>query len=450
MTERAVVVGGGLAGIAAAADLALAGRDVVLLESRPRLGGATYSFARGDLTVDTGQHVMLRCYRNYYALLGRLGVAQRMHIQERLDIPVLLESNPGTRLRRGRFGPAPLHLLPALTRYRALSPGERVRAARAAAALRHVDPDDPSTDLSTFGSWLDRHGQRGRPTRRLWEMLCVAALNIEARQASLALMARVVRTGLLDDVRAGDVGISTVALSALHDQPAREYLERLGVRVHCRTRVTALDPTPDGVVVRTGTGEIDAGHVVVAVPHRQAASLVPALAVPDRDAWSGLGSSPIVNVHLHFDRPVTEFAFSAAPESDVQWIFDRTTAADAGRGQYLVLSVSGADAQIDRPTRELVDAQLRELGRLLPRTRTATVLDAFVTREPHATFRQRAGTAALRPAATTALPQVVLAGAWTSTGWPDTMEGAVRSGIRAAEAVIGAVDRPRSVVATDG
>ncbi len=429
----AAVVGGGLAGVAAAIRLADNGYRVVLVEARPRLGGATYSFDRSGLPVDTGQHVFLRCYDAYRALLHRLGVDTRAPVQDRLDIPVLFESEPPARLRRARGLPAPLHLLPALIGYRALTPAERTSALRAAAALRRVDPADPLVDDETFGDWLTRHGQSSRTVRRLWGLVTVAALNLPPGEASLALAAKVFRTGLLAAADAGDVGVPAVPLLALHGDPAGALLGRLGVRLLVGERVTAVEATDAGVLVRTQGGEVPADAAVVAVPHQQAAKLLSPQVAGDVGAWAELGASPILNVHVHYDRPVTALPFAAAPESPVQWIFDKTTAAGVDAGQYLVTSVSAADQEIGRRSSDLRDAHLAALAALLPSVATARVLDAFVTREPRATFRQRAGTARLRPGPATASPRILLAGAWTATGWPDTMEGAVRSGNTAAD-----------------
>jgi len=204
--------------------------------------------------------------------------------------------------------------------------------------------------------------------------------------------------------------------------------------VRTRERVAGIARDGDCYLVRTAGAEVEADAVVVAVPHRHAAGILPEQACPDRDRWAGLGSSPIVNVHVRYDRPVTGLRFAAAPYSPVQWIFDRTEIAGCG-GQYLALSLSAADDAVGQSAEQLLEAHLPALAELLPAARTARVVDSFVTREPHATFRQRAGSAALRPAAATRWPGVALAGAWTGTGWPDTLEGAVRSGREAARVV---------------
>ncbi|ASW55161.1 hydroxysqualene dehydroxylase HpnE [Plantactinospora sp. KBS50] len=432
--ERVCVIGGGLAGIAAALRLADTGLPVTLLETRPHLGGATYSFPRGDLMVDTGQHVFLRCYVAYRQLLDRIGSTGRVIQQDVFAVPVLRPGAAAHRLVRSRRLPAPAHLLPALAGYRPLRPRQRWAAIRAAAALRRVDPDDPGADDANFGSWLAAHGQDGPTVRRFWDLICVAALNAPAAGSSLALAARVFRTGLLDAVDAADLGLPAVPLLDLHGRPARAALERAGATVLAGTRVREIVPTGAGYEVGGDGFRLPAAAVVLALPHEPAAQLVPAAAAPDRDRWVRLGAAPIVNVHLRYAEPVTALPFAAALDSPAQWIFDRTPAGSSG--QYLVVSLSAADAVLRRPAAELIRTQVLALGELFPAAARTAVRDAFVTREPRATFRQAPGTRALRPASRTALPGLALAGAWTDTGWPDTMEGAVRSGQRAADVVL--------------
>ena len=427
------VVGGGLAGIAAAVRLADAGADVTLIEARRDLGGVAGSVRHGDLEADTGQHVFLRCYESYRELLARMGVSGQVELQDRFAVNVLAPGRPPHVLQRSDL-PAPLHLLCALARYGLLSRRERLAAIQAAAAMRRVDPDDPANDRVHFGTWLERHRQTPHTVSRLWDLITVAALNLPAAQASLGLAARVFRTGLLERTDAGDIGRPRVPLSQLHGGPASALFERLGVRVLARTRVRAIEPRPGGFDVRADDVVVGADAVVSAVPHRVAADLVPPEAVDDPRRWARLGSSPIVNVHLRYAHPVTDLPFAAAVDSPTQWVFDRT-GSNPGAGQYLVVSLSSAADLLRRPAAELVREQVTALGELFPAARRTRVVDAFVTREPHATIRAVPGTRALRPGAETRSPGLVLAGAWTDTGWPDTMEGAVRSGRHAAELV---------------
>ncbi|MFD3355017.1 hydroxysqualene dehydroxylase HpnE [Streptomyces fradiae] len=448
MTGRhAVVVGGGLAGVTAALRLADAGVRVTLLEGRPRLGGLAFSFRRGDLTVDNGQHVYLRCCAAYRWFLDRVGGTDLAPVQDRLDVPVLDVGDPrGPRLGRLRRTalPVPLHLAASLAAYPHLSVAERLAAGRAALALKSLDPADPALDDADFAGWLARHGQSRRAVQALWDLVGVATLNATADQTSLGLAAMVFRTGLLSAPGAADIGWARVPLGHLHDTLAREALEARGVRVLVRTRVSAVTPADGGRWVVDLPGDsLDADTVVLAVPQRETHDLLPPGALDTPGDLLRIGTAPILNVHVLYDRPVLRRPFFAALGSPVQWVFDRTEASGmSGPGQYLAVSQSAAQAEIDAPVAELRARYLPELERLLPPARHARVTDFFVTRERTATFAPAPGVARLRPGARTRLPGLYLAGAWTATGWPATMEGAVRSGFTAAAAALSALGRP--------
>ncbi|MEZ0109081.1 squalene-associated FAD-dependent desaturase [Catenulispora sp. EB89] len=427
------IVGGGLAGISAAVALQEAGIDVELYEARPRLGGATHSFQRAgsdggpDLTVDNGQHVMLRAFTAYRGLLDRLGTGDGIDIQDRFDLRVLTpDERPAARLRRTGL-PGPLHLLPALAKYSLLTPAERLRAASASLAMGKLDPADPALDAISLGDWLDQHGQDDRTRRYLWELFVTAALNCGVDEASLGLSAMVIQTALLGSSTAADIGVPRIPLGELHGRAAEKKLRG----VHLKTKV---EQVVSGTRLVVDGFPVDAEAVIVAVPHPAAAALVPQAACPDRERWAGLASSPIVDVHVLYDRPVMDTSFAAVVDSPVQWVFDRTAAAGLGQthGQYVSSVVSAAGQWIDAPVAQIRETFLPALAEVLPRTRRAEVTEFFVTRERHATFRQAPGSAALRPPAATGVPGLFLAGAWTATGWPDTMEGAVRSGLTAA------------------
>jgi squalene-associated FAD-dependent desaturase len=481
MTARSVVViGGGLAGITAAITLREAGLDVTLLEARPRLGGATSSFSRGGLMIDTGQHVFLRCCTSYRELLARLGMTGSVALQDRFDVTVL---SPGgqARLRRNAL-PAPLHLGSTLVAYRFLSLPERLRVARAALAMRFTDPAAPGLDRQRLGDWLSARGQNERARRSLWDLFIVSSLNIEGDEASASLAATVLKTALLSSNGAADIGVPTVPLGELHGEAGGRLLGRLGAQVRLATKAAAVErdpaggflvrltsggeaaPDPDeaapagvgsapagaaagvgsapagtGSTAVTDSGGIHADGVILAVPAAQAARLAGAAGAAGAAQWSELGTSPIVNVHVVYDRRVTRLPFAAALDSPVQWVFDKTRTSGLPTGQYLAISLSAADSYVDVPTATLRERFLPALEQLFPEAADAHVTDFFVTRERRATFRQAPGSGALRPAAVTSLPGLVLAGAWTDTGWPDTMEGAVRSGRTAAQELIHAL-----------
>jgi hydroxysqualene dehydroxylase len=439
---RVAVVGGGLSGITAALRLADAGGQVVLYESRARLGGLTHSFRRGALDVDNGQHVFLRCCHAYRRLLDRLGVADQVRLQDRLDIPIRTPSRARpARLRRNGL-PAPLHLSTSLLRYDLLSPMQRVRFVRAALALRAVDRTDPAVDQRSFGDWLREHGQDAWTVDALWNLVGVATLNAFADDASLALAAMVFQVGLLDQSGAADIGWAAVPLQQLHGDAAERALRRAGVTIHTATKVEAIGPrSPEWIVSARGADDV-VDAVILAVPAGVAERLAPAGSVAATPGWSaGLGSSPIVNLHVVLDRRVLAEPFVAGVGTPIQWVFDRTeqsklSARQNPAGQYLAVSLSAADAFIDVPVNVLREQLLPELARLIPAVAGARVLDFFVTREREATFRPAPGSGALRPPAVTAATGLFLAGAWTDTGWPSTMEGAARSGETAAEALL--------------
>jgi len=455
------VIGGGLAGITAAIALAEAGAAVTLLEARPRLGGATCSFSRDGLTIDTGQHIYLGCCTAYRDLLGKLGMTEHAPIQDRFDVRVLAPAatprlTPSLgRLRRTAL-PGPLHMLHALGRYPFLSLSERAKVARPALAMRFVDPARPGVDEQRFGDWLAARGQTERSRRALWDLFSVSALNIAGDDASLALAAVVVKTGLLGRNNAADIGVPALPLGELHGDAGATLLAKLGAQVLLGTKVAGIDTGGEGARFRVRLGpstredgpaaDLPADAVVLAVPHEKAAPLIPPGTLPDMtvERWAGLGASPIVNVHVIYDRPVMDLPFAAAIDSPVQWVFDRTRisgistsnhgASNHGRPghQYLAISLSAADQYADVPAARLREQFVPALAELFPAARDARVAEFFVTRERRATFRQTPGTGALRPKAATRRPGLVLAGAWTDTGWPDTMEGAVRSGLAAA------------------
>jgi squalene-associated FAD-dependent desaturase len=430
-------------------SLAEQGAEVTLLEAKPRLGGATMSFTRDGLVIDTGQHVFLRCCTAYRGLLDRLGMTGSAPLQARFDVPVLTPARR-TRLRRNRM-PAPLHLLPALLGYPLVTPAARARVGQAALAMRRVKLTDPATDQVRFGDWLARHGQGERARRALWDLFSVSSLNVPGDDASLALAAKVVQTGLLGDAGAADIGVPALALGELHGAAAARKLTELGATIRLGTKVDAVEAGAPGAgrlryTVRLGRGEGEDMHadvVVIAVPHEAAAKLVPAGALPAQTVagWAGLGAAPIVNVHVIYDRTVMDMPFAAGVDSPVQWVFDRTrisgmhARAASGKhgdgGQYLAISLSAADAYVDRSVASLREEFIPALAELFPAARDAVVTEFFVTRERRATFRGVPGTAKLRPPAATELPGLVLAGSWTDTGWPDTMESAVRSGLNA-------------------
>ena len=437
-----VVIGGGLAGITAALDCADTGASVTLVEVRPRLGGAAYSFERDGMAIDNGQHVFMRCCVAYRGLLARLGSERSTFLQPRLRVPVLSPGRAPAVLGRGRL-PAPLHMAPSLARYSHLTLAQRLRAARAALALARLDGRDEALDRVSFAEWLAQRGQDAEIVERFWDLIVRPTLNAPASEGSLALGAFVFHTALLSGADAGDIGFHAAPLSQTIGVPALGALERARVQVLLGWRVQALARDGAGLLVRGDTEALEADSAIVAVPHTRAAGLLAPLLPDTARDLGALGSSPIVNLHVVYDRVVCDEPFAAGVGTPVQYVVDRTAAGGVPAGhQYLAISLSGAAREMQMSVQALREAYLPALRELLPRARSATVERFLVTREHAATFLAAPGSAALRPPARTAVPGLALAGAWTRTGWPATLEGAVLSGRRAARALEGLRDVP--------
>ena len=447
MSRHVVVVGGGLAGCAAALTCADAGARVTLLEARRRLGGATYSFQRDGLWFDNGQHVHLRCCTAYRAFIDRIGASDMVTMQRRLAIPVIRPGHGVAWIKRANL-PAPLHLARSLGTYRHLSLLERLQLGRALIGLMRLDLGDASLDAHSFGGWLRARGQSDDSLQALWDLIVLPTVNLPSAEASLSIAAMVFKVGLLRDRAAADMGYTTTTLGRAHSDQGLRALRAAGVDVQLGVAVSEVGVEPGGGLrLRRQGQDLAADAVVLAVPHPQAARLVPAAADPHAARFADLGAVPIVNLHVIYDRPVMPYPFAAGVGTPVQWVFDRTEAAGLSDGQALAVSLSGAVAYAQVPTEDLREQFVAELARVFPRARDAQVRGFYVTREHQATFRQAPGSLARRPGPRTALPNVLLAGAWTDTGWPATMEGAVRSGNRAGEHAIKALGLTTSVAA---
>ena len=410
---KVVVAGGGLAGLSASLDLVDQGHEVTLLEARPTLGGAVQTLPRreGDPEPppDNGQHIALGCFTSYLGFLERIG---RQGDVRRLKLSLSVVGEDGSV---AAIGPGPLALL----RYAHLSLSDRVGVARAARRLGKLEAE--GHDGETFAALLSRLGQSQAAIDRFWDVFIRPALNLRSEEASAAPAIFTVQTALLGGREASDLVLPVAPLGPMHGEAAGKALRESGATVRLGARVAALELD----AVRLSDGERVAGDAfILAVPPAESARL---LGEPE----PVLGDSPIVSVHLLFDRRVLDPPLAALLGSPAHWIFDRgrLTGHEPEHGQYLTVVSSGVPELVEIRGRELVDLIAGELTARLGR---AELLWSRVSREPAATFAARPGTAALRPGPLTGRPKVVRAGAWTATGWPATMEGAVRSGREAA------------------
>jgi hydroxysqualene dehydroxylase len=397
---KVAVVGGGLAGIAASLELVDAGAEVTLHEARPTLGGAVQTLPEreGDPEPppDNGQHIALGCFREYLQLLDRIGEG-RSYLRTRLALPVLDAS-----ARRSDIAPS----LRALLGYAHISVRDRMRLPLTLTRLRTAQ----SRPEESFGGLLRRLGETDRSISSFWDVFVRPALNLPADEVDAGAGLFTVRTALLGPRGNADLVLPQKPLGSMHGDAA---LRVLGDRVRLDARVESLD-------------ELDGDAVVVAVPPRESARL---LGEPE----PGLEDSPIVSVHLWFDRALLPTPLAALLRSDAHWVFDRgaLTGHAPARGQYLTVVSSGVPELLEVRGRELVE---RIAGQITERLGPAGLLWSRVSREPYATVALRPG--ATRPGAETSRSNVVRAGTWTDTGWPATMESAVRSGRVAARRLL--------------
>jgi squalene-associated FAD-dependent desaturase len=411
---RVAVVGAGLAGLTAGLALAKRGWRVDLYERSRLLGGKATSFEVDGQEVDCGQHVVLACCTATLDLVEELGLSDSLYMQPRFEVTVLSRRRPPAQLRASPL-PAPLHLMAGFARYPHLSALDRLQVGRALVAAR-----GDRTPRGDMAAWLRRHHQSTRALRAFWEPFLVPALNAPLDRVSAEMGLFVIRTAFLSDRDAARIAYLTVPLARLAEAAA----ERLD-GVHLRQAVVGLHREGDrvtGVKLSGGAGAACDACVIAVPPQRLSAILedAPAYGVAGLDAFAAM---PIVDVHLWYDRPVLGCDFAALIDSPVQWVFEKTPG-------YVCCSLSAADDLAQRPERELVELARKELAAVLPEAARAHVLHGAATRDPEATFIPAPGVH--RPAATTSLSNLVIAGAWTDTGWPATIESAVRSGRTAA------------------
>jgi squalene-associated FAD-dependent desaturase len=403
---KVAVVGGGLSGLSAALTLVDEEHEVVVYEARPTLGGAVQTLPRRDgdpePPPDNGQHIALGSFTEYQRFLERIGEAGSLR-RVPLELPVIDEHGRGAVIT-----PSPLALL----RYRHVSVSDRLRILRALARWGEASG-------STFADALRARGQSSRAIDRFWDVFIRPALNLRSDEASAEAGDFTVRTALLGERSASDLLLPSRPLGEMHGEAAARALEAAGATVQTGAKVEGLD-------------ELDAEAVVVAVPPHESARL---LGEPEPQ----LENSPIVSVHLWFDRVLLQHPLAALLGSDAHWVFDRgaLTGHVPERGQYLTVVSSGAPELMALRGRELVD---RIAGEVTERLGAAELLWSRVSREPAATIAVRPGSEQHRPGPETARPNVARAGAWTGTGWPATMEGAVRSGLAAARQLTQALE----------
>ncbi len=427
----AIIIGGGLAGLSAAAALGSAGFRVEIFEARPFLGGRATSFPLSPsddapVLIDNCQHVLLRCCVNLLDFYTRLGVRDRIRFYREFYF-----IEPGGRistLRRGAL-PAPLHFTGSFLRLRFLNTADKLAIARGLLALRRERTRRQDLDRITMLEWLREKRQTPGAIDRFWRQVLVSAINEDIDRLAARHGFQVFWLGFLASATGYEMGVPAIPLGELY----RPELWQAAGDVSLRLRAPVERIDPEGV---TAAGERhSADYYICALPFER----LPALGLPAPP----FEHSPITGIHLWFDRPVTDLPHATLLDRTVQWMFNKS------EGRYLQLVVSASRSLAAASRADIIALAVRELGEFFPRALAARLEKAHVIKELRATFSAAPGTEPLRPPAETSRPDLFLAGDWTRSGWPATMEGAVRSGYLAAEAVARASGMPARFLLPD-
>jgi len=438
---RIAVWGGGFAGIAAAIRASERGDAVDLFESKPYVGGRAHSYreVKTGHVVDNGQHIFMGCYHSCLKLMGQLGVLDRLEMQEGLRLDFYSERKGHTQLAASEL-PAPLHLLTGLFAYGELSLVDRLSAMWLGVLLRiGVKPGEDETGAG----WLRHCCQTKGIVRALWEPFCIAALNIPLDDCSAKLLYRVMVQSLFGARQGGAIYLSGVGLSDLLMPEAEIYLKATGGRLRVNEGIREIRfecregrALPDRVASFSTTKEqgLKFDAYISAVPWHTLPSLLPRLSQL-RERAASLESAPILGIHLWTDKPLAGVPITGFLDSGVHWIFDRSHLLKKGEGYHSTVVISGAYEWNERPSEEILSEVLKEIYKHLPGSNEVKILHNVVYKSRTATFRAVPEAEALRPQVQSEWDNLLLAGDWTNTGLPATLEGAVLSGFKAADAL---------------
>ena len=435
--EEVLIIGGGFAGLAAGVELARQGRRVRLLEQKPYLGGRARSFIEPTTgsVVDNGQHLFMGCYHATRRFLETIGTLDRVRFQPGLAVKFLDSDGRLSSLECPNL-PAPWHLLVGVLCSGSFTAGEKLEVLRLGRAIGSPRAAENGWARLSVEKWLESQGQSERLRRNFWDLLCIAAMNEDPKIAAAVLFERVLRLALFNSPEDSRLGIARVGLSECYTQGAADYIAARGGRVEPGRSVTGFlisSGRCEGVML-SGGEKIEASAVLSAVPWLPFVNLLPGVLLRSEPFFTNILSlrpAPIISINLWFDRPITEVEFVGLRGTTVQWLFNKGKILGSGEN-YVSLVLSGAHEHITRAKQELLAVALRELRELLPVAREAKLVHSLILKERLATFSPSWEAEQMRPAARTPVKGLYLAGDWTATGLPATIEGAVQSGYTAA------------------
>jgi len=467
------IAGGGLAGLAAACALADSGFRVTLFERRPYLGGRASSYEHpgtGEV-VDNCQHVLFRVCTNLVEFYQRIGVEDKIRWYDEMTF---LEPGGRASVMHASPLPAPLHTAPSFLRFPFLTAKDKIQISRGIAALTLTKQPDTG---QSFQDWCHQHGQTENAIERFWKPILVSALSEDLDLISISYAAQVVRESMKSP-EARHMGVPSIPLTELYNR-AGDYIRARGGKVKFRSSLETFAPEPSQVKVRVGDVEEAFDYLVLALPFESLERVLPQTAGSTslREKLTHFKSAPITGIHLWFDRQISDLDHAVLLDRTIQWMFNKSrllekdgrsqqdqeghdlsravkptahgNGALAPEGSYIELVVSASKNLIDKSRAEIVDLALKEVREFFPAARKANLVKSTVIKEVHATYSPRPGIDTFRPPQVTEWPRVFLAGDWTATGWPATMEGAVRSGYLAAEALTHAAGKDSQFLSPD-
>lgn len=437
MAKRVVIIGGGFAGLAAGVRLSERGHEVLLLERRNHLGGRAYSFTdakTGDV-VDNGQHLFMGCYYHTIAFLETIGRIDRLRFQERPRVD-FLDTEGFTSFDCPPL-PAPLHVLAGLLRMKGIGVGDKLRAFNIGRAIKSNGKRSPGA--MTVDQWLDELGQSKRMKERFWYPMVVATLNQKPDIASARMLKVVLQEAFGGTAKSGSIGISRVGLSDLYTDGAVDFIKARGGDVRTGAQVKGLimeRGVVDALELKDGE-RVDGDYFISAIPPEALFAILPEeLQEKEFASLMTLGSSPIVSINLWFDKPIIDHQFVGLLGTRSQWIFNKDLILAPGKkSNQVAVIISAARDFVDWTKNDLVEMAITELHELLPASRDAELLHSVIVKEREATLSHSVESDSLRPGPRTSIPNLILAGDWTDTGLPATIEGAVLSGDKASEIV---------------
>jgi squalene-associated FAD-dependent desaturase len=429
-----IIIGGGLSGLSAGVELSSLGYKVELYEQRNICGGRTCSYFRPESGVpfDNGQHIMMGCYRETRRYIGKIGTGHLFTLQPSLRINYVAPGHDPVTFDCPRL-PAPLHLIVGITNFRAVPAMDRIRMIGFSKSLLKTPVTmEKELDGMTADSWLVKMNQSAASRRYLWDVVTVGALNNYPEKVSALTLLRVLRGVFTGRRENSSLLLPEAELDRCLVKPAVEFIKSHNGSVFTASAIKKLNTEGNRIVsAQSADGrEIPADFFISAVPWHAAAALLPPCGIN----YSGFQSSPIISIHLWMDRKVMDLDFAAVLDLHVQWIFDKTKKTVAGSAcQYVSLVISGADDYIDLSNKELIEIAVKDLRSLFPGMSGARIMDALVIKEKRATFLPYPGLESVRPPVDLGFRNLFLAGDWTATGLPATIEGAVMSGFRSAD-----------------